>query len=267
MNLDLLQPFARTHAVQSVALVAEWQGELSDQTLLRVHSLHKQFEASLPQVDLQRAMQIHVSPKEGMTTHPTTSLGGVVFQSVSPLGAVVRQLNVSRTNCTLIINDYTRWIPSLEFAMGLFNAVIPIVLADKPIAAIGLQYTDMFTWKDDPSLLDLRRVLKTSSPYIPSGVFDLSGPWHSHHGYIVPGRHEAEQQRLENVNINVADVADERTLQITTVHRSTLKKPLRLSTENYLHVIESLQDQLHSDSKATLCDVLSEEVAQKIQLK
>lgn len=267
MNLELLQPFARTHAVQSVAIAAEWQGELSDQTLLRIHALHKQFELMLPKVDLQRTMQINVSPTEGVSTQPLPALGGVVFQSVSPLGAMVRQLNVTRTNCTLVINDYSRWAPTLEFAMALFNAVMPIILADKPISALGLQYTDLFTWKDDPSLLDLSKVFNTNSPFIPPGVFKLAGAWHSHHGYLLAGSHEAEQERLENVNINVWDVSGERTMQIATVHRATLKKPLRLSTENYISLVESLQNRLHSDSKATLCNVLSDEVAQKIQLK
>lgn len=267
MNLDLLQPFAHAHAVQSVALGAEWQGELSDQTLLRIRALHEQFAHSLPKVDLQKSMQIQLSPTEGFSAQSSASLGGVVFQSTTELGAVRRQFIVNRTSCTLVLNDYSRWAPTLEFAMMLFNAVIPIILADKPITYIGLQYTDLFTWKDDPALLDLRKVLNTASPFIPPGVFDLGNAWHSHHGYIAPGGHEAESERLNNININVWDVAGERTLQIMTSHRATLSKPLRRSTENYLAVVESLQNRLHNDGKATLKGVLSEAVAEKIQLK
>jgi hypothetical protein len=151
--------------------------------------------------------------------------------------------------------------------MTVYAEALPIILADKAINAIALQYTDSFTWKDDPELLDLSQVFRPGSRYIPANAFDQPGAWHSHHGYVEGGSHPAEKERLNNINVNVSDVAGERTIQITTVHRAVLDKPLRASNNKYLELIESLQNKLHIDNKDILAQVLSDAVAQKIKLK
>lgn len=267
MNLDLLLPFAKAHAVQSVALAAEWQGEVSDQTLLRIHSLAKKFGSQLPKVELQKMMQINLIPNPHHAPQTFPALGAVVFQKTTELGAVAQQFVVSRANTALIINDYTRWAPALQLAMTVYAEALPIILADKAVNAIALQYTDAFTWKDDPELLDLSQVFRPGSKYIPANAFDQLGAWHSHHGYVEDGSHPAEKERLNNININVADVAGERTIQITTVHRAALDKPLRASNNKYLELVESLQNKLHIANKDILAQILSDAVAEKIKLK
>lgn len=267
MNLDLLRPFAQTHAVQSVALATEWQGELSDQTLLRVHTLAKKFEPLLPTVDLQKMMQISLTPAGLQAPQSFPALGAVVFQKTTDVGGVSHQFVVGRTNSLLTINEYSRWDPALKMAMALYAEAIPIILADKAINAIALQYTDIFTWKDDPDLLDLSQVFQANSQYLPPNALKQKGAWHSHHGFVAAASHVAEKDRLNNVNVNVMDVAGERTIQVTTVHRSTLEKPLRLSTDSYLSIIESLQNKLHLDNKEMLSQLLSDAVSQKIKLK
>lgn len=266
MNLESLQPFAGIHAVQNVALAAEWQGELSDQTLLRVHALSEEFKSYFPKVDLQKMMQFNVTSTE-INSQPSTSLGGVVFQRVSDLGAVLRQIHVNRQSCALIINDYDRWVPTLKIAMEYFERIFPIILADKAICAISLQYTDSFTWKDDPELLDLKCVFNENSPYLARNVFDTQHAWHSHHGFIYLSTEPVPHESLDNVNINVSDVAGERTIQITTVNRASFKKPLRLSMPSYMGVVESVESILHDRSKKLLGSVLSVAVAEKIGLK
>jgi uncharacterized protein (TIGR04255 family) len=266
MNLDLLQPFAGIHAVQNVALAAEWQGDLSDQTLLRIHALGEDFKPYFQKVDLQKMMQINLTPTE-IVSQPSALLGGVVFQRISDLGTVSRQIQVNRQNCSFIINDYDRWAPTLEIAMEYFKKIFPIILADKAISAIALQYTDSFTWKDDPELLDLKVVFNEKTPYLAPNVFDAKHAWHSHHGFIYMSTDPVDHESLDNINVNVADAAGERTIQITTVNRASFKKPLRLSMPNYMGVVEALESVLHDRSKMLLGSLLSPAVAKKISLK
>ncbi|OFA06366.1 hypothetical protein [Duganella sp. HH101] len=265
MTVEHLYPFAGDHAVQTAAIALEWQGDLSDQTLLRIYSLADKLKPFFDKVDLQKMMMINIGDAGASTNH-TDGLGAVVFQKATPLGTVAKHLMVSRNNCTFIVNDYSRWAVMLEDAKRNFSVILPVILADKAISAIGLQYTDSFTWKEDPDNLEMANIFRKESPFIPSNAMALKTLWHNHHGYLESSTKPVPHTLLNNVNVTVQDVSGERNIQIATSHRASLNKPLRLSTESYLDVFTSVENHMHIANKALLGKLLTDDVAAKIKL-
>jgi uncharacterized protein (TIGR04255 family) len=245
-------------------MALEWQGELSDQTLLRIFSLAEQLKPEFEKVELQRMMTINIGDA-GMSNH-TDGLGAVVFQKPTTLGTAARNLIVARNNCTFVVNDYSRWANMLEDAMKNFAIILPIIMSDKAITAIGLQYTDSFAWKEDPEVLEVSDVFRENSRFLPPNALSLKNIWHNHHGYVEAKTEPVKNSLLTNVNITVQDVSGERNIQVVMSHRAALEKAIRLSTTDYLAAFSDVENYLHNSHKELLGELLTPEAAAKINL-
>ncbi|MDV6345087.1 TIGR04255 family protein [Nitrosomonas sp. Is37] len=271
MNLDYLIPIAKSHAIQSVVFALEWQGELTDHALTEIQKLAPELKSHFPEAAVQKVVKINIGPRFNNTQSDQQvggdQLGGMTFQRKGKFGNVVSQLNVSRSNFLIIINEYDRWAPTLEVVMRYIKIVLPAILKEKSISIIALQYTDMFTWKDNPENLNLREVFTDNSPYLAPNVFDQKGLWHCHHGYVIQQlADDLDGSCLDNVNVNTVDNLGDREIHITTTHKFTLNSPLRLATKTYLQSIRKVQDVLHVHNKDILRSLLTQEVCKKIHL-
>lgn len=264
MSVEHLHPFAGEHAVQNAAIALEWQGELSDQTLLRIYKLAGKLNPSFDKVDLQKRVTIDLGNPN--PSNQTDGLGGVVFQKITSLGTASKQLQVSRNNCIFVVHDYTRWAAMLADALQYFEIVLPVILEDKALSAVGLQYTDAFTWKEDPMSLSMASVFRQGTPWVPPNALTLKTLWHSHHGYMESSSEPVPNTLTNNVNINIQDVSGERLVQIVTSHRAALEKPVRLSTPSYMQVFSDIENHLHSLNKSLLARLLTDDAAGKIKL-
>ncbi|RJF98994.1 TIGR04255 family protein [Noviherbaspirillum saxi] len=269
MSLDYLFPITESHAIQSVIFVLEWQGEISDRALQEVQSLGQSLKSHFPISTVQKVVMVNLD--QATSGSPAIqqngdAMGGVVFQRMGKFGQVASQMVVSRNNCLIAINEYSRWDAILEAVMRYYKIVLPPILREKSIGSIALQYNDMFTWKDEPANLNLREVFKTDTPYLAPNSFEQKGLWHCHHGFI-RDLEGVDGTCLDNINVSVVNNQDDRAIQILTSHKLTLNSPLRIATKDYLQSIEKYQNILHQENKLVLGQLLSEEVCEKIKLK
>lgn len=264
MNIENFQPHTPNHAVHNALIMLEWQGELSDQTLAAIHSLSPKLREFFPKVETAKLMTINVGHHG--SSPALEGIGAVTFQRVNSFGTPAKQLVVSRQNCIFQVTDYISWDVFLADAIRNLDLVIPTILSNRPINNVTLQYTNLFTWKEEPGSLDLRCVFQEDSKFIPANSLSLRKIWHSHYGYVEDSKDDLEHDRLHNININVNDDAGERVVQIVMSHRATLKNPLRRSTPDYMGVISKVETSLHSANKDILKLLLTEPVASKIGL-
>lgn len=268
MSLDYLFPITETHAIQSVIFVLEWQGEVSDHALQEVHALAPNLKSHFPVSTVQKVVMVNLDQAAGgfpAVQQNGDAVGGVVFQRMGKFGQVASQMVISRNNCLVAINEYSRWDPILEAVMRYFKIVLPSILKEKSISSVALQYNDMFTWKDEPANLNLREVFRNNTPYLAPNSFEQKGLWHCHHGYVREIE-DVEGTCLDNINVSVVNNQDDRAIQILTSHKLTLKSPLRIATKDYLQSIEKYQNILHRENKSVLRKLLSDEVCAKIKL-
>ena len=248
-----------------MSLVLEWQGDLSDQTLVSVHNAAAKLREDFPTAEIQKLVMINIGP-QGAPVSDANGVGGINFQRKSQFGAVAKQLVVSRQNCVFAINDYVRWNAALEDVMRSYAVILPLVLANRAINVIGLQYTDVFTWKDDPEALNFNEVFRADSGLLPSNVFELQSLWHSHHGYFARDSEPMPHNLLQNVNVNVGDVSAERQISIVMSHQATLDSPIRRGTNDYVGLIRKFQNSLHNNHKCMLKRLLTDEVCDLVKL-
>ncbi len=270
MSIEYLIPITQSHAIQSVVFALEWQGELTDQALTDIQKLAPELKSHFPVATAQRVVNINIGPKLNSALpnqqEVDDQLGGMMFLRTGKFGNVTSQLNVSRTNCVVLINEYDRWTQTLDAVIRYIKIVLPVILKEKPITIIALQYIDVFTWKDDPENLNLREIFIENSPYLAPNVFDQKGLWHCHNGYVTQQLHHLEGDCLDNINVNTVADQDDLKIQITTAHKFTLKTPLRLASKTYLQSIRDVQNTLHNHNKDILRQLLTNEVCNMIHL-
>jgi uncharacterized protein (TIGR04255 family) len=196
----------------------------------------------------------------------TTGVGGISFQRKTQFGTVAKHLVVSRQNCVFAINDYVRWDAALADVMRSYEVILPLILANRAINRIGLQYTDVFTWKDDPAALNLAEVFRVDSGLLPSNALQAPSLWHSHHGYFDHHAQPVPHSLLHNVNVSINDVSAERQISIVMSHQATLDSAIRRGTEKYTDLIRGFEDNLHGIHKAMLQRLLTDQVCELIGL-
>ena len=282
MSLEALHPVAGNHAIQTAAFVAEWGAPLDHQVLRAVRGLAEKLRASFPIVQEQQIATVQIDLRKphrgpvkgtgkkapGLTGGTATpELGGVLFASTAThaSGQVGRTLQVNRDNCVVVINDYSRWDDVWPKVKAWYDIVLPTVLHGRPLKAFTLQFHDVFNWRDEPTKLDLREVFASDCPYLPPNCYGLKSQWHSHHGFMEEVTEPAQATILDNINVNVQDVAGaQRQISALLTHRIGYANMLWGAAA--IPAIEAAAPFLHTRNKNRLNALLSDAVKQMIGL-
>lgn len=273
--MELLQPFAGQHAIQSAAFSLEFAKELDVAEVERLRLAAAELKNDFPKLtDQQRttfSFQIGSGEQSASIPQPAAmDAGGFILErpsseqgNVQPLRLIV----VSRESLTIVINDYTRWEKFRSDISNYLSTLLQSINAQKGVAGISLQIADVFIWRSDPADLNMSKVFSVKSKYLAANVFDPCVLfWHSHHGYLLEQSAPVNFQQLDNVNINRTINAGEHQLQILTSHKATFARPLYKFLDINRDRIFSTLDSLHGKNKEILRDVLVPDLQVKINL-
>jgi uncharacterized protein (TIGR04255 family) len=273
MAIEPLFPFAGDNAIQSAVFAIEWTEPLSGSELRAIRALDEdqEFKRTFPSAIEPRMVMINLNVDQGaqQVKSEQNQLAGVNFMRPSPTnpGSMSKAINISPMNCLAIVNEYTRWVNVWAEVRGWLLKVAPIVTPSHSVNVIGMQYTDIFLWKADPSTLLLSEVLSAQSTYLPSHVFQTSSLWHSHHGFFEKQQTEPiAHDLLENINVNMLDSSGQRSLQIVSSHRATLTNPI-WDIGHLATALDQLMPHLHNRNKRVLRNLLTPAVQAKIKLQ
>jgi uncharacterized protein (TIGR04255 family) len=270
MSLDNLFPVAGNNAIQNAAFAIEWAAELLPTEMQKINNaieadLKSEFQNSIPQ-NVQKFSFVN----EGVANPrflPSIEIGGYLFEKRSPLSPVpTKSITLGKQNLVILINEYSRWEAVWEDVRKYISLVLNN-LREQPINNIGLQYSDVFIWKDTPDSLNLNEVFRPNSQYLTPNVLNVKKLWHSHHGYIVDSSAPVPNTRLDNINVNLIDIEGTLSIQIVTSHRATLETPIWYKGEESLSVISEIMSVLHDENKLIMHDLLSDEICKKIKLE
>jgi len=255
-----LYPYAGAHAVQSAAFALEWPIELTENEVSLVGGVHEKLRTALPNAAPMQTITFQMVAGQAGTTGSATA--GHAFSRQGPAGPA-RVLEVHRNRMVGQVNDYTRWEPVWKEVSNWFSAVGPI-LGNRQITHVGLQYNDIFHWRDAPQSLDLKQVFREDSPLLPGNVFKLKGLWHSHNGYFLERSEPVPHRLLENVNVNMLEELGQRSIVISTVHKAEIAD--KWGWDSMSKDIDALMADLHKRNKEVLGDLLSVNAATMIGL-
>lgn len=267
MSLEQLHPYAGTHAVQNVVFALEWSESLSTDSILDATKLATKFRnVGLPCVQTQNMLELNLADgKMQQSKRPGGELGGVMFSAHEPATATSRIVSISRSSAMIMIPDYTRWDKVWTDAQEYLKLILEEIGPSRPLAVIGLQYCDVFSWNDTPSELNISEIFLKDS-FIPPHAFSQTNLWHAHHGYIESFETPIASSVLQNVNVDLNDVGGKRTFQIVGSHRATLKEPMWQSHLKNKQSLLAMFVALHASNKKMLGQLLTPAVSAKISL-
>lgn len=271
MSIDRLHPYAGPHAVQNAIFVVEWAEPLRSDALVDMLKLATKYRnLGLTAIQQQNAVSVNVTAARATDVSPSVSstqeLGGVMFSApANSSGLPGRSITISRQNCMVFVPDYTRWAKVWDDVHSYLSIALGVIAPMRPLTVVGLQYTDVFQWKDDPSDMPLAEIFRGDS-YMPPHIFELKGLWHVHQGHIQQTLTPVPNSRLENVNVDMLDTGGLRSIQIIGSHRSTLSEPLWQSHLKNEPILAQLFEDMHLSNKGLLTKLLTPEVCAKIHL-
>lgn len=198
------------------------------------------------------------------------SVEGIVFERFSLPSLLVKSLQVNRSHCMVINNEYTRWSKVWSEASGLFSLILPIISKYTTISAIGLQYADMFSWRGDRQDFELSALFSRDSQFLPRHVYGLADLWHIHQGYFYSPAIDIDMayKVLNNINSNLLDIDGSLVVQIITAHRLVFANKSTdmngYTTQSGL--LDRVYEALHNENKTILADLLTDDIKNKIKL-
>ena len=265
MNLESLYPHAGNHSIQNAILAIEWGSEFSIAQLEKLRFSARSHLKDYPKEEPQQSIRVNFVAGQNAVPIPTPEITGYVFSRFSPNGEIQKQVHISRTNCLMIVSDYNRWGDLLDEASLLLSVIFPAINEDVLVAAAGLQYSDRFIWKSTSMSINFRDVFRVNSPFIAAHSLACSEPWHSHHGYFMSCDTPIPHTRLDNINVNVADEAEGRSIQILTSHRALFKTPIPATIQAITSVID-IENSMHMKNKEIFKQLLTDDLLTKINL-
>ncbi|MDP9990422.1 uncharacterized protein (TIGR04255 family) [Variovorax boronicumulans] len=271
MSLDALFPFGGDHAIQNATFILEWKEPLDEHRIKDIKTRVQQRLQAFTGIKPLQNLVLNFAPAVGGNVPAAQSMTqtGFVFEipGASPTLPPRRLIAALKESLQVTVNDYGRWNNVHSDVEGYLKAILPAIGSQR-VASVGLQYTDVFTWRADPQTLNFREVFREGCPYIASNIFELHSFWHSHHGFFrqiddIEGRPSG----LDNVNVNCANNAtDTLTLTITTSHKINFASPEWQDSEKMISKVEPIFESFHKTNKKILHSLLSDEVCRKIKL-
>ncbi len=271
MDLNQLHPFAGNHAVQNAVFAIDWTDDLASAELSALEQeLKERFLVDFPRFQQQISVTFTMVAGPAMqgATGPTPvpEVGGFSFERIGNAGQVMRAIQIAKTQCLLVIGDYSRWTDVWKSVSDYLGKILPTILKTKSIAGIGLQYIDSFTWRAAPKDWDTSAVFRNDSEYLPPHAFKAESLWHSHHGFFSDIDGPNGYRRLDNVNVNVAEANGFKTVQIVTSHQAALTNQIFPNTTDYADRIGSIYSLSHECNTKILSRLLHVDVCKKIGL-
>lgn len=265
MLISALKPHAGSHAIQSVAFVLEWNSPLGQEELAQIASLKDGFaKLSLTEFVSPQTLMIKVDGGVSPGQVPSVHSGPrPVHFNRTFNGTLARSLQVNTENCIGVVQDYSRWSEVWPAVQAWFELVIRSVINNRALKAIGLQYTDVFQWNQDPLKFDPKIVFADSSGYVAPAVLNCSGLWHSHVGYLEEHQEPRPNTLLQNVNINMLETNGVRAVNMVTVHRAQFRGAI-WGMENVTSAVNDVMPWLHDLNLSMLRKVLTKPVQDSI---
>jgi uncharacterized protein (TIGR04255 family) len=266
MTIENLYPFAGAHAVQNATFVIEWPDLLPESVIVEANKLGTKFKnVGLDHHLLQHQVELKLSNAPDAQHSQKSFIGGILFSTSQEVTPTARSVLLSRNGCIVSIPDYTRWAAALKDVEKYLKIVLDEIGPLRPISVIGLQYTDTFSWKDDPAELNLEEVF-SSDHFVPKNILQQKNLWHLHQGYFQKHSTPVSHVLLENINLETHDNNGLRVIQITGSHRATLENLMWQSHMKNKDNLFSMFSALHQANKTMLSKLLMPEVRNRINL-
>lgn len=259
-----LFPCAGEHAILTAAVKLEWNEPLQAPQFEALRSAASQLRDDFPDWEDQHRVTINMTP--GRMSAPQQSLGGFVLTRTAPSAQQpARTVMIDQESLQVVVGDYSEWKKVRADVVRYLGVLLPHVA--RGIQGLGLQYQDVFDWRDDPAKLPVKRIFMAGSKFLVGNALDLDGLWHSHHGYFEDFDAPKKCRELNNINVSRVVRSGTQSIQAITSHLAIFESPLWVQGDvgEGSPVFEILE-RMHIKNKSILAELFSSEVQDMINL-
>ena len=260
------QPIQTDNAIERVTFVCEFATPLEDRWLRGLYDMHGQFAEKLPKKAMNHGYSILVGTGP-MQPQPVPGIASVTFEEYGRRGELLQAFHALPQAILYINQQYTRWVEISGMARTLLKAALQAVHGAQ-VQAFGLEYYDRFTAPASIAPPDVNGLLRKTSQYLVPRVFEIPGPWHSHHGSLRDDDSSpCPHSKNDNINIDLVreqTPADLYAVNLLLRHRRILAAPVSVGDASDL--FDKFMDEMHGADKIVMQDLLTPEIAEAIGL-
>jgi uncharacterized protein (TIGR04255 family) len=268
------RPLHESHAIERAFAAIRFSQPITDVPWKKIQRAGRERAHKFQMITERPIQQIGVAfSAEGQGNMAAPEAVGFEFLRLERPDFFSDKLALERNSVSYESWRYTRWA---GFAERIREAIAPIAelyLTAVPIFGIQIEYIDRFNaapGKESPSCAE---VVKHPSKFIAEGAFQDREPWHCHVGLFQ--KPDGQTKRLTNVDVDVADLADQpftrptRTIRIRTHLTDFFNQPgFEPLPEDAITdtFIANRFNSLHIELKDMLREVVTEAAATSISL-
>lgn len=261
------KPHQPTNAIARVSFVCEFAQLLDDGMLRQFYQRHGELAIDLPKASLTEQPVFTIVPG---SVQPVAlkQVASLSWEAYARDGTMERALQLYPGFAVFVHQKYTRWDEVWSSARGMLMAVLT-AFPTTSVAAFGLEYVDQFTAPTGNQPPDVSGTLNRTSQYLVPRVFEIPGPWHSHHGSL-RSDDSTPVPHGKNANINLDLIRDHTTvdqyiLRIVLRHRRILVQPVQAAGSGFL--LDEFMREMHEADKKVLRDLVTDAAAIRIGLE
>jgi uncharacterized protein (TIGR04255 family) len=269
-------PINEAHAIVEVVMFVEFAPPFSDSTIRKLISIEHDFTSVLPKVSPVQMRVLGIGPDKSTQILRDQTVG-IELQSIRRDGSLEWMLRTTETAISVHCLDYSRWNDIWALAKGhLDKAFRYLEGSDSFIASIGLKYIDRFVCNVDPEQSNLADLFKKETDLLCTRAFSTGPLWHCHSGWFenLPISSIKCLNQL-NLDATFTNIKGNKRLVITVHHNAVAQIP---PENNGLSILKGaangsdglssdvIMEALHEQNKIVMGELLSEQMARRINL-
>lgn len=272
------EPVNNAHAIVEMVLFCQFEPELDELAIARLMELEDdpELKDELTKFETLQGNEFQISAS-GIASSPVRPLG-IHMRRTGPDGEPEWMLRTDPHTIAVHCLDYTRWDEvGAQARAFLQKALHKIGTTESTLAALGLKYVDRFSYSGSEEDYDPAVLFRRDTSLLHKRAFTSKMRWHCHSGWFEqPEELEREQlECLNQVNVDAAflTVSGARRHMTTIDHNAVVRG---LNAENLAAFLASEEDEdallhrlteaLHLVNKRVLIDLLTDEMATRINL-
>ncbi|MCB4763525.1 MAG: TIGR04255 family protein [Sulfurovum sp.] len=265
--MTLVQPANEHNAIKIAAFAFAVQPESITHSILekiQSHYTAKQF-SDYNNIAPHNSIVVNFTDNNQEIT--SDALGGLSLLKVDGHGNKIWETVINKDTIIVTCYRYTRWNEIFEKAKNYVKEILNLIDKDLKITGLTLEYIDEFTVLNNSDNRWKKELFLEDTKYLPSHIFEVTNPWHSHHGFFFNGNELLNQKILINLNIEyVITNQSIHNLVIRSQQRSLLDSAIDLNQSKIDTSINAAMVENHKINKNLLRDLLSEGALQSINL-
>ncbi|SEJ57233.1 TIGR04255 family protein [Pseudomonas linyingensis] len=273
---EIFEPIKTAHAVAEVIFFFEFS-ELLISSRKKMDDLKAGMVDLLPDAKEQKSVQISLGDDEAASVQH--SADAIQFSKQSPAGELQWLARVVGPTLSVHCVDYSRWAPVKTQFLAILECALNSLGIKDGFSGVGLKVIDRFRYNESAGAYDLARLVDPESKYVSRHVFDSGHRWHFYSGWYerdavdLEGVEVLSQLNLDSSFVAISDgvlqnfVTFDHTLALKNVEMGNGVLVALEGGSSAVDVISKVFDNLHEVNKSIIRDVLSKEVADRMNLK